>query len=176
MDASMISEGNQNRLRLGSRLDELLIPHQKYTGSDFHWCSKVEARVNRSRNNRTLRQKNLIYYRSSVQPLITISTVPPMLPLLLSSPWPFSLQPHHHSSILSPFFNFHVFLRNQFFLSLLAKQEKELENVSNLSQSLQDKASLKTRSVVFCDFWSLDERTSELGRAWAGLVTAISSA
>lgn len=31
----MLSEGNQNQLRLGSRLDELLIPYRKYTGLDF---------------------------------------------------------------------------------------------------------------------------------------------
>ena len=31
----MLSEGNQSRLRLGSRLDELLISHCKYTGLDF---------------------------------------------------------------------------------------------------------------------------------------------
>lgn len=32
----MLSKGNRNRLHLGLRLDELLISHQKCTGSDFH--------------------------------------------------------------------------------------------------------------------------------------------
>ncbi len=39
----MLSEGNQNRSRLGSRLDELLIPRLKGTGSDFLYPEEMSC-------------------------------------------------------------------------------------------------------------------------------------
>jgi len=43
----MLSEGNQNRLRLGSRLDELLMPYQNYTGLDSDFPEEMScAEVN----------------------------------------------------------------------------------------------------------------------------------
>ena len=39
----IVSEDNQNRLRLGSRLDEILIPYRKYTELDFSVPEEMAA-------------------------------------------------------------------------------------------------------------------------------------